>query len=517
MPARWVNESIETFLKKHIAAFKKAQQTSSVSNEFMPMILREFLKKFPIPPLPADASPEECEIYDQAYAAAVLKREKQLNSWFYRSGANASSSVNALADLVAPLNKEKTKKKRALTSVQVFSKEFYDSNVKPLVEKELENMRKNLESGKLSQGAHLPVIACLTNEAWEAASESVKAEVEKKRLELLDEDDEEDDNMVDDDDMIDQLPAIVEQFIKSVRWLDWTVSVFIGGMNRRQGQVTTSAFHAGENRAGLSFDESLSDYKERITDPFSAFVKDFYRGLKTQSSQAPISTQSSDAEPASAAVSTSPHPAPLQHTQPTRIPAQSSTAEPVTNSPQSSPPLPAPSLSLEPTRPSKTKKTKKTRKQGHSVNNLPTDSPINPPIANPPIDPSLLLPIPPPPWSLPQLHLQPYNSGPSEPIPMPVDTSVIGNPGPSEPMTPSVTKRQQTQKRRRQTSTAGQTQKRRKVGAQGTPAVRNPQPNKDKDNTEGFRKSGRARQAPKHDTADFIGVAERVRRVTEDN
>ncbi|KAK7442566.1 hypothetical protein VKT23_016164 [Stygiomarasmius scandens] len=492
MPARWVTETIETFLTEHVPAFKKAQQTSTVSNDFMPMILREFLKAFPIPSPPADASPEARQIYNQTYSATVLKREKQLYSWYYNnhSSTNVSSPVNALANLVAPLNKEKTKKKRALTSVQVFSKEFYDSEVKPLVEKELENMRENSEGRKLSRGAHLPVIARLTNEAWEGASESVKAEVEKKRLELLEENEE--DDTVDEDDVIDQLPAIVEQFIKSIRQLDWTVSVFIGGMNRRQGQVTTSAFHAGENRAGLSFDESLSDYKERITDPFSAFVKDFYRGLKSQSPQAPIPTQSSEAEPASPTV---PLPAPSPY--PQQVP------------------------SPEPTRAKKAKKAKKARSA-----NEPADRPANPPVyslpnppanspMDPPIDPSLLQPISPPPQTAspilpPQLHLQPYNSGPSEPMPMtPVDTSVTGN------------------KRHQPNSSSGQAQKRRRTGTTqdteagisnppGRPKGKKQKPNVNEENTVGIRKSGRTRQAPKRDTTEFIGAAERVRRVTED-
>ncbi|KAK7445773.1 hypothetical protein VKT23_014769 [Stygiomarasmius scandens] len=504
MPAHWVTNAIETFLDTHVIAFKKAQQASTISNEFMPMILREFLKEFPIPLLPADASPEERQIYNQTYLAKVLKQEKQLYSWFYNnhSGTNVSSSANALTNLVAPLNKEKMMKKHALTSVQVFSKVFYDSKVKPLVEKELENMQGISEGGKLPQGAHLPVIARLTNEVWEAASESVKAEVEKKRLELLEEDEE--DNTVDEDEIIDRLPAIVEQFTSSIRQLNWTVS-------------------RGREQSG-------------------AFVKDFYQGLQ---SQAPVPAQSSDQEPASSAGT--PQSIPPLHTlslqqvsssdpiQPSKRTKKAKKdtlivvppADPPTNSPSANLPATSPiDLPIgDPIRPSKpTKKAKKAQKDTsivvpsadpHASSNLPATSPIDPPI-----DPSL---IPTPPQSAspstvippPQLHLQPYNSRPSEPMPVLTapDTSVIGN------------------KRRQPNSSSGRPQKRRKTGAaqitnpgpveaearvnSGKPCGQPKGMNPDSSVTAGTRKSTRPRQAPKRDTTEFIGAADRLRHVEE--
>ena len=42
-------------------------------------------------------------------------------------------------------------------------------------------------------------------------------------------------------------------------------------------------------------------------------------------------------------------------------------------------------------------------------------------------------------------------------------------------------------------------------------------PSTNENDAVGIRKSGRSRQAPKRDTTEFIGAAERVKRVAENN
>ncbi|KAK7455792.1 hypothetical protein VKT23_010824 [Stygiomarasmius scandens] len=274
MPARWTTDEQVEFLEKYIPAFCASQTAGTVSSEFMPMINREW---FAVYPIPQD---------DPNYAHKHAKRCDQLYSWFYNDHtARKAPGENDLVQLVGKGNP----KKKALTAVQIFSKLYYDTHVKPLVDAELDALRKASPTGKLEKGAHLAVVKHITKKSWELASDEVREEVEKQRLESKEE--EEKSEKQEKEELTHLIPDLIERVGKQLLELGWTGTFMVGGLDHKTGQLKTHFYDAGVNRAGLSFAESLPNHENTLTGPFSAFVKDFYRATTNKTAEAvePIS------------------------------------------------------------------------------------------------------------------------------------------------------------------------------------------------------------------------------------
>ncbi|KAK7448114.1 hypothetical protein VKT23_013873 [Stygiomarasmius scandens] len=255
MPARWTTNEQVKFLEKYVSLFCASQVAGTVSSEFMPMINCEWFAVYPIP--------ED----DPDYAH---KHAKQCDA----PGEN---------DLIQLIRKDNQKKK-ALTAVQVFSKLYYDTHVKPLVDAELDALRKASPTGKLEKGAHLAIVKRITKKAWESVSDEVKEQRLKSKAK---QEKKNEDEAI--ETLMHQIPDLIEHVGKQLLTLGWT-GMFMGGLDHKTSQLKTHFYDAGVNCVGLSFAESLPNHKNTLTGPFSAFVRDFYHATtkKTAEGAEPI-------------------------------------------------------------------------------------------------------------------------------------------------------------------------------------------------------------------------------------
>ncbi|KAK7455796.1 hypothetical protein VKT23_010828 [Stygiomarasmius scandens] len=291
----WPTKEQFDWLTKQIGDFKAACRKRKYKSDFQPRIYNEWFKAFPEP---GDPGPNASEEEKDEYRRKVDVRQDQIHNWFYNHTRPEPASQSDILALFSDRDKPQKSKPngtRKKTQEQLFSKEFYTTEIKPEVDAELERMRANSTDGKLPKGASLLIVKRITHEKYTAATEEVKEHIAKLADRIEEVDVKTKEGVIDPEtrkkfiaDLKDLAPRIVEALHVAT---GWPVTLLLGGEDEEK-QIKTNGYHAGKNLLGLSFKKAYPGYKTHVQEPFARFAHSCYYYGDTASSPAKTSAPS---------------------------------------------------------------------------------------------------------------------------------------------------------------------------------------------------------------------------------
>ncbi|KAF8121460.1 hypothetical protein EV363DRAFT_1185740 [Boletus edulis] len=263
--------------------------------QFKPIFFEAWFHKWPeiqskecgFPPgsTPVSLTP----IQRQTLARQIAKRQKQLlNAMRWKANTSREKRSTSAVDPFKSMNrliKDSGKRTRSLSEEQVYSKLYYEGEIKPKYEEECARLGLDTTSKK----ERMTVRRRLTKEAWDESSkdEQLRREVleEKARLEA--------ERAIAEmsaprsvvapspPDMnlrtkaVNDLPAMLVKLLD--RFKDetgWAFTVLAGGPDYSKGdKIKTFSIHVGETPLGMNFTQAHHAYNEQIMQPFDAFVR----------------------------------------------------------------------------------------------------------------------------------------------------------------------------------------------------------------------------------------------------
>ncbi|TFK78708.1 hypothetical protein K466DRAFT_606731 [Polyporus arcularius HHB13444] len=224
-------------------------------------------------------SPEEKEVL----ADAVKKRKKQLLVW-HKNRDRKRASTRKLSSLLNAVGISK-KGGRLPQAQEVFSSEYYKTDVQPLVRSKTKVMEAEL-GRKLDPKERLNNVKRCTKEAFDACSDEVKREIKNKVAQAKeDAENGRAGRAVSPDttnrtpqqfqDAIDLAPQLFEGVIKPYAAASgWTWSVVgAGPLPDNNGKIGHMSAHFGHNEGGVSFAQANIDFEEQCVVPMGRFAK----------------------------------------------------------------------------------------------------------------------------------------------------------------------------------------------------------------------------------------------------
>ncbi|KAK7434025.1 hypothetical protein VKT23_020424 [Stygiomarasmius scandens] len=302
MPKRWLSAEQEAFLKSQVAAFDKARLSRTLDTEFRPKLWNEWFGKYETtsaPPLTAPA------IEHTHYGHFVVKRKKQIDSFFYNDLTKRLKTSTVTKKSVDTILEGKGSKSRSLSAVQTFSKDNYSAVIKPAVDRRIAEMKAQSVDGKLKRGAHLPVIKQVTQDLFDALGDEAKGEFVQKASKAR----EEKMKPVDTDGVDKDFVANMEGYIVNLanrvhQKSGFACSILVGGFTEATGEIVIYVHHAGEDIHGLPFCDANPDYPKHWTDKFTNFVVDYHKAeLNRAGASSPFDSSS---QPAGSSIEDSP-------------------------------------------------------------------------------------------------------------------------------------------------------------------------------------------------------------------
>ena len=233
MPGKpWTTEEQATFLTGHFQPFLDAQANKEISTVFWPRIYREWFEKYP-----------EKEVLFPGYTSLTEEQEKELQSALNERRKVARNSVipcnllnqsqmlrtwfrwraNNTVRKKSTMFKFSTPKVRMLQDTHIYSKLFFDSKLKAIVDEELKNKSATKEE-------RFAVALQVTKREWDNESEEVKAMVRAKKEEMQSERSEPDGTPGTKQDAIDNLSTVAGAFLQHLKeTTGWTGFLVVGG------------------------------------------------------------------------------------------------------------------------------------------------------------------------------------------------------------------------------------------------------------------------------------------------
>ncbi|RPD56278.1 hypothetical protein L226DRAFT_574281 [Lentinus tigrinus ALCF2SS1-7] len=212
-------------------------------------------------------SPEELEVL----AEAVKKKKKQLRLW-HKNRDRTRPSTRPLSSLLAAIGVTK-KASRLPQPHEQFSKEFYQTDVRPLVRARTKELEAEL-GRKLVAGERLNNVRVCTKEVYEASSREVREDIaERLRKAKADAEagrtgrvvgiaDPDDRTPQQYQDAIELGPQIVEQVFKPYATASgWTFTVMgAGPVPMENGKIGSISAHFGHREGSINFAQALGTF-----------------------------------------------------------------------------------------------------------------------------------------------------------------------------------------------------------------------------------------------------------------
>ncbi|KAG6826669.1 hypothetical protein H0H92_014900, partial [Tricholoma furcatifolium] len=169
-PTTWTTPEEAAFLQSKTSSYSEAQKDGNFI-PFWATLYEQWEEKFStFDKLFGNRDPAELTADEQSTFASALKaKRQQLRTWFrWRAGAKTrSGGIDAIFDDLF----EGSSRSRTLSRPEVYSKLFYESKLKPLVESQLDST--------LTRGSLLAARNQIIKQLWEAETDpDVKAQVE---------------------------------------------------------------------------------------------------------------------------------------------------------------------------------------------------------------------------------------------------------------------------------------------------------------------------------------------------
>ncbi|KAL7279608.1 hypothetical protein ACG7TL_006014 [Trametes sanguinea] len=182
----------------------------------------------------------------------------------------------------------KVKGTRALQPIEVYSKRYYESKVKPLVEEEIQKRKLERAIEKLSPVERLEIIRQCTRNAFEAESSEIREEImnasaeEKARSRVLTaacksatvvQDEER--TAGEYQHAIDHAPAMIERALAPIRIMTGGVLTVLwsGPVPEDGGAIGSFAVHQGQTASGHNFAQAMPTFEDAIVRPHVEFAR----------------------------------------------------------------------------------------------------------------------------------------------------------------------------------------------------------------------------------------------------
>ncbi|TDL17359.1 hypothetical protein BD410DRAFT_807328 [Rickenella mellea] len=296
-PQRWADAPQLEWLRAKLPAFTEARQ-SKMRKDFLTASYEEWFLAFPgdtydgpLPvkkkkpaaektpmaektpapegsPVPDDLADEESE-----EGLRLRLRKGQLANWF----KNNNGAIGHKKSADAPIALAPKGKKRLGQDTEIFQKIYYETLVKPEVDKALE-----LQKGSVVKKEPMTIIREKTKLAWDAAPDDVRRnvanakEADKKEMEEM----KRSGTPVSRTEAqieksIDNIAPILQPYLNELASATgWEFFVLGAGPDRRAGNIVQCvSLHTGYNEHGNSFANSYPRFRPDIAQPFVRFVQ----------------------------------------------------------------------------------------------------------------------------------------------------------------------------------------------------------------------------------------------------
>ncbi|KAJ7584478.1 hypothetical protein C8J56DRAFT_1166580 [Mycena floridula] len=283
MPAiRWTTEAELKALTSCLASYNEAKTAKSqaVWDQHWRKVDAEF---FAVSPLVVEGTFDNEKSLQDARAAAMKAKVKQIKTWFQNNAVGSTTRLKADPEF----HSDPQGPKRAKKDTEVFSNKNYETKVKPLVSKILEG---HAEAGDiLTAGDRLRIVNQQTRIVLDLEDEAVKTDMKSlataskpKVPDVIAERTPESMARA-----IKKAPAAIEAGLQA--WADkagWFFSVVGGGPDpNNNGKIKTISLNVGVNDAGLVFSEAYPLYKKEVLCPYTMFLDSSFspelRALRT--------------------------------------------------------------------------------------------------------------------------------------------------------------------------------------------------------------------------------------------
>ncbi|KAG2128729.1 hypothetical protein DEU56DRAFT_915399 [Suillus clintonianus] len=311
-PRPWTSQEAQEFVNTFYSRYQVCQATKDYSTFWPPFFeawnekYPERLVVFPDIPLDQDLDIEQKDIVKDAYQ---LRKDKLVNKLRNDWGTSKASrkaknhrekvGIDAAASILAA---RQTKGMRSLSVYEAYSKLYYASCIKPVVDAEMQMLKrakcgdlqpndgeneygKDVEGNDVSQKKcevkRVTVVKRITKEMYEKETDEVKDEVaayikqmaEKKTQALGTRDAE-----IDHQKTIDQLVDILTEFFQELQRLTgWSFSVLMGGPTPvLGGKIDVSSFHIGRTEMGNLFSDAFPNFNSGVMKPWLEFINQVF-------------------------------------------------------------------------------------------------------------------------------------------------------------------------------------------------------------------------------------------------
>ncbi|KIK80551.1 hypothetical protein PAXRUDRAFT_28137 [Paxillus rubicundulus Ve08.2h10] len=228
-------------------------------------------------------------------AEGIEKCRNQLLMWM-RWRANTSRDKRAAVSVdpfkaISQLSKDSGKKRHNLSDEQVYSKLYYNTDLKPKFEAECAWL--GLPSD--AKAEWMAIRRKLTKDSWEASSkdevckkrvceEKAKLDAQNTRLKAAVEAGTHTSSSRElKQRAINGLPAMLNKILEGLqKETGWSFTVLAGGPDLSSGgKIKTFSLHIGETALGMNFMQSHNTFSERVMKPFDTFIPYLHYGTKS--------------------------------------------------------------------------------------------------------------------------------------------------------------------------------------------------------------------------------------------
>ncbi|KAJ2976198.1 hypothetical protein NUW54_g11606 [Trametes sanguinea] len=251
---------------------------------------------------------EERELGKAVKARQTAFAPQQLRTWYQNHGSQHSDGPGNEPSVVLP----KVKGTRALQQIEVYSKQYYHSKIKPVVEEEIRRVKHQNGIQKLSPQERLDIVRRCTRECWEAEDPAIRQEIadmhleDKARMQELTEackssstGPTEDRTAEQYQHAIDNAPAMIERALAPIRAMTGGVITVLwsGPVPEDGGAIGSFAVHQGQNPSGHNFAQSTPSFSQSIVLPHVQFARTVFPPEVRQRRVLQTATESRNSSP----------------------------------------------------------------------------------------------------------------------------------------------------------------------------------------------------------------------------
>ncbi|KAF7974575.1 hypothetical protein HWV62_11950 [Athelia sp. TMB] len=171
-PPGWVTVPMATHLTGEISAYRAAQASGTL-HEFWPGMHSRFAVNFPVAPLTAEEIAKGKKLEDK-----ILEQLKKLKIWFNNNG-RVGTRGGEMQLLNLKLQKDKPRKRLSLT--QAYSKRYYPTKLKPIVESRYLEHLDAVDEGHAEEMRAIDYRNKIIKELWDNEPQEVKDEITEYR------------------------------------------------------------------------------------------------------------------------------------------------------------------------------------------------------------------------------------------------------------------------------------------------------------------------------------------------